>query len=257
MAAMPFNSVTLGEDLVSTAANAGGPGLESLLANTGPFRTIPVANLPPALYSLSIRSGQPPFLPYFLYTFPLSPSTLRKERAGMGNFYDIAGIPQLAGVQRVPDVYGYSPPMWTIAGTTGVKRHSTDRNLFTGLQSALILQAVLEQYFSLLAAAQSNASPGSPMTLPRLELYDYFASDFWQVVPLGPMAIIQSNAAPQLVNYQIRLVGIESLAQPLISGIDSILGPLAQDISSGISSLSSTIQGALGQYNPWSPAAST
>lgn len=237
------------------AANAIGPGLAAAFASHGPYRTVPVNSLPPALYALAIRSGQPPFLPLFIYTFPLSPSSLFKARTGMGNFYDESGSAQFAGVQRIPDVYGYSPPIWSISGTTGVKRHSTDRYIYNGLQSALILQAVMEQYFSLVAA--ESASGGTGATLPRLEFYDYFSSDFWRVVPLGRQGIIQSASAPQLVSYRFQFVGYESLIQPIIAGIDTALAPLEQTVDSGISGLSSTLVTTLGAYSPWSPSPSS
>lgn len=251
-----FLSSPLGEDLTGFAESAVGPLAASLLAGTGPYRTKPVPHLPPALYSLAIRAGSAPFLPMFIYLFPLSPQLLRKERAGMGNFYDVAGSPSLAGVQRIPDLYGYSPPIWTIAGTTGVKRHSTDRYLFTGLQSALVLQACMEQYFSFVAAAaQSGGSNGAGPTLPRMEFYDYFSSDFWQVVPLGPQGVSQTARAPQLVEYSFRFIGVQSLLQPLVSEVDSLVGQAAQGIGAGISNLSTSVSNSLGSYSSSSPVA--
>lgn len=247
---MSVSLTNLGEDLTGLATNSLGPLLAGVLAGTGPYRTKPVNTLPPALYSLAIRTGSPPYLPLFIYLFPISPSNLQKQRAGMGNFYDVAGSPALAGVQRTPDLYGLSPPIWTISGTTGVKTHSTDHYLFTGLQSALILQGVIEQYFSLVAAAGGT-------NLPRLEFYDYYASDFWQVVPLQPQTILQSASAPQLLQYQFRLVGIQSLLQPLTAAIDTLLSPLVASVGQGISSLGSSINSALGNYSPFGPAASS
>lgn len=226
-----------------------GPGLAAALGNTSAFRTRPAPNQPPALYSLAIRSGSMPFLPYFIYTFPISPANLRKEFGGMGNFYDVQGPPGSFGVTRVPDVYGMSPPIYTIAGTTGVKYHSTDRYLYTGLQSVLILQGAIAQYFALCAAAvQDGASQ-----IPRLEFYDFFQGDFYQVLPLGPQGVSQDSSRPQLVNYQFRLIAIQSLLEPLLSDLDSILSPLTQGIGQGITGLDNSMSSALGSYSPFSP----
>lgn len=234
-------------DLASAAL---GPGLAAAIANTSAYRTQPVSTFPPALYSLAIRSGSAPFLPYFVYTFPLSPSNLRKESAGMGNFYDVAGAPAGFGVARIPDVYGLSPPVYTISGTTGVKYHSTDRYLLTGLQSILVLQGAIAQYYALVASAvQSGAQQ-----LPRLEFYDFFQSDFYWVVPLNSQVISQDAARPQLVNYQLRLVAIQSLLQPLIADLDDLLGPLTEGVGSAINGLGTSLSSALGNYSQFTPS---
>ncbi len=218
---------TLGQDLTGLASNSLGPIAAALYANPGAYRTKLAGPLPPALYAIAIRSGTPPFIPYFVWIFPLSPSMLRVERGGMANMYDVAGNALNAGVQRIVDTYGFSPPIFTVQGSTGVNRHSVDRYLYTGLESALVIQGALEQYFSILAAASQSSSP-----LPKMELYDYFTLTFFAVVPIGVQGFYQSAGAPQLIHYSFRLVGIQSLLLPLVAAADSLLAPLTAGIGS-------------------------
>lgn len=247
-----------GPDLSSLGqlgVNAVGPlaaaGLNTFLAGQpGVYRTYPVSTLPPAIYSLAIRGAAVPFLPFYIYTFPISPSNVRKEVAGMANYYDVAGDSASLGVQRIADVYGLSPPTFTIQGTTGVKYHSTDGYLWTGLESILILQAALAQYFALVAEAGGSVGFGSS-ELPRLEWYDYFTSAFWQVVPMGPQGIYQDSASPQLLFYRYRLVAIQNLEAPLAEIADGVLGAISDGINAGISGLGQSLGSALGSYSPF------
>jgi len=232
------------------AANALGPAAAALLANSGPFRTQP-AITPASLFSLAIRQGSTPYLPLFIYTFPISPADLRKDVAGMANIYDVAGPAQTNGVTRIADVYGLTLPTYTIAGTTGVKYHSTDNFLTTGLESIQILQAAIAQYFSIVAA--SSAGGAQTKNLPRLEFYDFYSSEFYQVVPVGPQGISQNQSRPQLLNYQFRLAAIYNLLQPLTNAVDSIVGAISGPIGTGISNMESSLGNVLGSYSPFSP----
>lgn len=217
-------------DLISAAL---GPIAAALLSNVGPRRTKP-AQTPAGLYALALRAPTAPYVPLAIYTFPLGPSQIRRGVMGMGNFYDMGGNPANFGVNRVPDIYGQSPPIYTIIGTTGVKYHSGDNYLYTGLESIEILFSIIAQYYSL-NAAQAQAGQNNLYTL---EFYDYYMGQFWQVVPLGDQSMSQNNLKPQLIYYSLRLVGIASLEQP----IGALLDPILSLISNGASSLFSSAQ---------------
>jgi hypothetical protein len=242
--------------LTSFAQNALGPavgaGINAIINTTSGFRTRPAGPLPPAIYALSIRGATPPYAPFFYYYFPISPSNITKEVVGMGNFYDVAGPTLNFGVQRIVDVYGEAPPILSIAGTTGVKYHSTDGGFLTGLESIQILQAAISQYFAAVTAASTAGAGAAGNSLPRLEFYDYFTSSFYQVVPLGSQGIRQDSRTPQLLFYNFRFVVVENLETALIGAIDSMLGPLGQGIDSAINGVSQSLGSALGSYSPFS-----
>lgn len=175
------------------------------------FRTLPLPNLQLALYSLVIRD---PFYNIVAgYTFPISPSNIRKEINALTNYYDTQGPPYTQGVTRVVDVYGNSPVTYVIEGTTGWKLHSTDGYGLTGLQSIQALESVLQQF----ATLNETVISGQQQTnLYSLEFYDYFRGEFWQVVPCGPQILRQSRTRPLFVDYLFRLAGVQNLTSPLV-----------------------------------------
>jgi len=234
-------------DVAQAAANALGPAAAALLANTGPYRTQP-ATTPTALFSMAIRQAQMPYLPLFIYTFPLSPSALRKDTVGMGNYYDVAGTPANFGVQRIVDIYGQTLPVFSLSGTTGVKYHSTDNFLTTGLESIQILQGAISQYFAMVAAA--GAVTNTATKLPRLEFYNYYSGEFYQVVPIGPQGISQDSNRPQLLNYQFKWVAVSNLAAPLAAAADAVIGAISGPISAGVSALGTSISNTVSAYSP-------
>lgn len=232
-------------DLAQAASNALGPLAAAALANTGPYRTQP-ATTPPALFSLAIRQATMPYLPLFIYTFPLSPSALRKDSTGMANYYDVAGPASNFGVSRITDIYGLSLPVFSIAGTTGVKYHSTDNFLTTGLESINILQGAIAQYYSLVAAAGANLNTATK--LPRLEFYNFYSGEFYQVVPIGPQGISQDSNRPQLVNYQFKWVAVYNLAAPLAAAADAVVSAISGPLSAGISNMATTVGNTVTTY---------
>lgn len=181
------------------------------------FRTIPVPTPGLALFTLALRQPGPALLSFFTYTFPLSPQALRKEYTAMSTVYDIQGSPSQGGVQRVVDIFGNTPFTFVIEGTTGQQRHSTDGYLFTGRQSIDQILEILELYASLNQAQMANNS----RQLYTLEFYNYFAQEFWQVVPDGPQGITQTNQSPTLQFYRLRFAGIKPVNAPLVSNIFS------------------------------------
>lgn len=193
------------------------------------FRNISVPNFRPALYALAIRAPAPPFAIIAAYTFPISPSSLRKEYVAMNTVFDVAGNPAQRGVQREVDQYGAAPLIWTISGTTGWQRHLTDGFTQTGISSAIALQNLLWQFAELNQVQAQNAIPN----LYHLELYDFFTGEFWEVVPIGPQGIYQDARRPIIMNYSFRLAGIRDLSQPPTGGpIDPIAA--AFSVSPGV-----------------------
>ncbi len=238
----------MSDTLGNLTSNALAIGSAYFLQGKGPNRTN-VAQTPPALYSLVLRAPTAPFLPLAIYSFPMSPQNIRREVTGMGNFYDVQGSPSNFGVNRIPDIYGQSPPIYSIAGTTGVKYHTRDGFLWTGLQSIEILTGIISQYFSLNAAAAQAGSSN----LFRLEFYDFYMGEFWQIIPLGPQGLQQSSARPQLVFYSFRFVATQSLEQPIAALFDPLLSALATPINQAFTDLGSSIGNFLGSYSGNSP----
>lgn len=242
MSATLASTVLAGSTL---AENSLGPLVVGLAAGSGANRTQP-STTPFSLYALALRAPTPPYVLLFYYIFPLSPQMITREVGALGNYYDVAGSPSNFGVNRIVDVYGQSPPIYNIRGTTGVKFHSRDGYQWSGLESAQILEGMIAQYFSFNSAqAQAGAA-----NLYRLEFYDFYQYEFWEVVPLGPQGISQSSARPQLIYYNFRFVATTSLEQPIAQLLDPILQNLEQPIAQAYNSMSSDVTSFLGSYSP-------
>jgi len=216
------------------------------LSNVGPRRTQP-AQTPAGLYAIALRAPSPPYIPLAIYTFPLGPSQIRRQVTGLGNFYDVIGSANKFGVTRIPDIYGQTAPIYTIMGTTGVKYHSGDNFLWTGLESLNILFSIISQYFAL-NATQAQAGQSS---LYKLEFYDYYLGEFWEVVPLGPQEQMQNNARPQLVFYNLHLVAIQSLEQAPSDILDPIFSTIQNGINSAFTASSNAFTSVVNSYTPF------
>ena len=209
------------------------------------FQTLSLPNLKLALYTLSIRNPDPPNLPLLSYTFPLSPESIHKETLAMNNTWDVAGSADLQGVERVADIYGTSPPVFLIEGTTGWKFHSMDGFSMTGNESIAALQDALAQYASLNRDQMDNDLEN----LYLLEFYDYFTGEFWQVVPVGPQIIRQNNRRPLVFDYSLRLAAIKAVDAPLPIEInDPILNIFALTQPQAVTTLSASLSLTLSDY---------
>lgn len=232
---------TPGAEIISTIA---GPALTLAIAGKGPFRTQP-ASTPEGIYGIALRAPTPPYIPVFLYVFGLGPQQIERGVMGLGNFYDVQGQPSNFGVNRIPDIYGQSPPIYRVAGTTGVKYHSRDQFLFSGLQSVIILSSVISQYYALNAQQAANGNSN----LYGMEFYDFYLSQFWQVVPLGPQRLLQDvRRGPQLVYYDITLVGVASLEQPIGPAVDNLFSNLASNVQAALTSSQATTDSLTQNY---------
>lgn len=203
------------------------------------FSTVKVPNLRLALYTLSIRSPGFSLLSFFTYTFPISPSSVRKSFPAMSAIYDTAGSPLTAGVMRSFDDFGVAPVTYMIEGTTGWDRHQTDGYIFTGLQSIQQIQTLLTLYASL---NQQQKQANNP-SLYTLEFYDYFNQEYWQVQPVGEQEILQSERAPLLQYYRFKLAGIQTVSAPLISNI--FADPVQQLFAAGAGAAAGVVAGAI------------
>lgn len=113
------------------------------------FHTLDVGNRSVALYQLSVRDPSQAFADLMTYTFPLSPAAVRSEPNALSTFSDTQGTSLQSGVSRVVDTYGLAPPIFTIEGTTGWDRHSTDGYVLDGLQSIILLRNFIDTYIQL------------------------------------------------------------------------------------------------------------
>lgn len=213
--------------------------LASPLSQT--FRTIPVPTPGLALFTIALRAPSAAKLSFMTYTFPLSPQALRKEFTAMTAVYDIQGSPAQQGIQRIADVYGNSPFNFVIEGTTGQQRHSTDGYLFTGRQSIDQIMLLFGLYADLNQVQMANNDPN----LFTMEFYNYFAQEFWQVVPTGPQGVAQTSQAPTLQFYRFRLAGIQRVNAPLVSNIFS--DQIGQLFIAGASRVTGLVEGLMGE----------
>jgi len=211
------------------------------------FRTTDVGNgSTPALYQLSIRDPALAFADFLTYTFPLSPAEVRSEPIALSSFSDTQGLPLQSGVSRVMDSYGLAPPLITISGTTGWDRHSTDGYVLTGLQSIILLRNFIDNYIQL---NQDQRQVGNP-NLYALEFYDYFTSNFWQVEPIGPVVIRQTNDRPTLSYYRLRLAAICPVRLSAINIEDALLHTINVPIQQAIVSAAESVNTMLTIYGP-------
>jgi hypothetical protein len=193
-----------------------------------------------AVYRLSIHNPGKAKTALMTYTFPLSPSNIRRTETSMASFYDTPGTPGQYGVSRLVDQYGMAPLIFDIEGTTGWQKHLADGFQYTGLQSVQTIQAYLLEFAKLNAdKALANAHDFYTM-----ELYDYFSSVFYEVVPVGPQQVWQDQQKPLLSYYKFHLVGVRSIAAPPLPA-GSTSDPIASAFGAAVSSVQASVSGAM------------
>lgn len=228
-----------------------GSGLPSAYAQI--FRTTPVPVTQYALYRLSIHLPNKTKSALEQFTFPLSPTHVSKRMTSMAAFYDTqasqADMYARNGVTRIIDQYGMSPITFTIEGTTGWQKHLTDGYQYTGLQAIRRVQAMLNR-FAALNAVQASAQQDNFYTM---EFYDYFAREFYEVVPVGEQEIWQDASQPILSRFRFVLVGTRPVSapvlpagssnDPIVAAFKGTVANVAQNISTfaaGVGDLYST-----------------
>jgi hypothetical protein len=188
------------------------------------FSTLPasIVGQGVALWALSIRypGAAAAAVPGATYLFPISPQAIRAEPTALNTLYDTQGPSSTLGVLRQADMWGESPPIITLRGTQGFKRHSSDGFLLTGKQSLAALQALLAQF----AQLNQELMAKNAQQFYTLELLDYWNNSFWSVVPIGPIVFDQSADRPIIGAYTLRLAAIASVASPIpVWAVDALV----------------------------------
>lgn len=164
----------------------------------------------------------------------------------MSSYSETQGTPLQQGVARVVDVYGLTPPIFTIEGTTGWDRHASDGYILTGLQSVQLLAAFLARYAQL---NQIQRAAGIAQ-LYALEFYDYFGDNFWQVEPVGPQILRQAADRPLLTYYRFRWVGVKPVGIPILGLADAIAQTLGVSAAVAAVNAASSLGAMLTAYAP-------
>ena len=208
------------------------------------FSTGPVANIRVCLYTLTIRAPDASFSSVASYTFPISPQSIRKDTVALTSLHDVQGDPASGGVTRLADQFGLSAPIYTIEGTTGWRTHNSDNNTFTGLASVQKLEAFFVKFAKLNQQQLAKRNP----RLYRMEFYDYFKDDFYEVVPFGAQGLRQSAQSPLLSMFSFRFAALRPVSTPLGVVADTLIAKLfgvgALSAIGGVSSLCGSIASA-------------
>jgi hypothetical protein len=202
------------------------------------------------LYTLSMRGPDAvsSIFSGYSYTFPIAPQQMTKTTLALNAVMDVAGTATNAGVQRIVDQFGQTLPVYSIKGTTGWKFHSLDGYVWTGLGSIQRVQAILTAF----AVNNQNQIAGSQgSSLYKLEFYDYFSGEYWEVVPVGPQGVTQSVDKPLYSYYEFNLACVQKVSAQIpavaVDAVASLLG------ANGLAALSLTTSAA-GIFNSASNA---
>ncbi len=241
--------MSIGSDIESalgiSSGNPSPQGSPTAYAQT--YRNQQVPNMQQAIYRLSIHNPNKARTALATYTFPLSPSSIRRTETSMATFYDTPGTAAQYGVARLIDQYGMAPLIFDIEGTTGWQKHLTDGFKYTGLESIQTIQSMLLRFANLNADKMAAQSPN----LYTMEFYDYFSSVFYEVVPIGPQQIWQDKQRPVLSYYKFHLVGIKSIAhalEPANSTSDPIAAAFGAAVATVQNNVSTFVSGVSSLY---------
>lgn len=165
------------------------------------------------------------------YVLPISPQSLQIQRKSLSSWYETQGTSSQQNVNRIIDLYGLTPIIFTIRGTTGFNKYSNTGYDMTGTQLMKQLQFIMEAYFS---SVQSNQPS-------QLQWLDYFYGEYWEVVPVGPFNIQQDASRPLWMYYEFTLAGTHRLNDSQVPS-DPIQSNLAQ-AESAFGNLGTTMLG--------------
>lgn len=148
------------------------------------------------------------------FVFPVSPQNMQIARNSLVNWFETqgqvgTGSQTRFNVQRIVDLYGLTPMIFTIKGTTGYNKYYADGFAKSGTQWMQVLQAFIETYFQNL---QNN-----PTQPNDLQFLDFWYQEFWHVVPIGPVVIKQTSERPLWMYYEINLAGTSRIQNPQAS----------------------------------------
>lgn len=175
------------------------------------FRNIPIPNFRPCIYGMAIRNGQSKAITD-TFIFPLSPESVRTEYNALTNVFDVSGNASTYGVTRIVDQYGNTPPIITIEGTTGWQYHGQDGYHQSGLDAIQNLEDMLNQYAQGVATEVRNGATN----LDTMEFYDFFRSQYWEIIPMGRYGVRQDRNRPLIANYFFRFAATRALNGPNI-----------------------------------------
>lgn len=143
------------------------------------------------------------------FIFPISPQSLNIQRKSLSAWYETQGSATQNYVNRIIDVYGLTPPIFSIRGTTGFNKYSNTNYNMPGIALMRALQGFIELYFK---TSQTSVVIGN--TAPsNLQWLDYFYGEYWNVVPIGPVNVRQDSQRPLWMYYELTLAGISPLGQ--------------------------------------------
>ena len=183
------------------------------------FFTVPFPNNQTVLYRLRILGSTTPanvastldIIDEFI--FPLTPSNISRQVVNLTNYYDVKGDPndsQSFGVKRIIDLYGLTPPIISISGTTGFQFHSLDNFQWSGKASFARLIQVIQHYAALVAAASNSLQQLA--TFPHMEFTDGYTGETYDVVPISQQAFTQDLSRPIYQVYNLQFLATASVA---------------------------------------------
>lgn len=196
--------------------------INALLPNANQsFATQPVGPQGLSFYQLGLRApGTRSIIPTLTYTFSLAPQNITVTGTNLNPIFDTGGPAASGGVNREADLFGQSPAIYTISGTTGYKLKNTDGYLFNGLQSVANLQNIINQF----NIRNQQIAQNGGTEFYTLEYYDYYRNDFQQFVPIGKPKISQSTQNPLMVFYELTFAAIQPVSSPLPVFLVDLIG---------------------------------
>lgn len=183
------------------------------------FFSVPFANNQAVLYKLEIKSNLATSLDQSnsgttTFIFPLTPSSVTKSVINLTNYYDVQGDNTNNGVQRIIDIYGLTPPIITISGTTGFQFHSLDNYQWSGKSSFALLVQFIQQYAVLVATA---ANSNQTVQMPVMTFTDGFTGEVFNVIPMSRQAYSMDVSRPILQTYNLQFLAQSSTAPTAVS----------------------------------------
>lgn len=183
------------------------------------FSTVPFANNQTVLYQLKITSNVATSLDstnsgVTTYTFPLTPANITKSVMNLTNYYDVQGDSNNYGVQRIIDVYGLTPPIITISGTTGFQLHSLDAYQWSGKSSFALLVQMIQQYAKLVSLATTASQV---VQMPTMTFIDGYTGEQFNVVPISKQAFEMDVSKPIIQMYNLQFLAQATVAPTAVA----------------------------------------
>jgi hypothetical protein len=209
---VPTNVVNAVTGQASSLNNFSSPIVGNIPVVPQYFFSIPFANNQSVLYKMSIVVNGIPgtIVPDFI--FPLTPNNIQKQSISLTNYYDVSGPANSIniGVQRIIDIYGLTPPIITISGTTGFQFHSLDQFQWSGKASFALLVQFIQTY---IYAATAAATSSQATNVPQLQFTDGYTGEVFTLVPLNQQLYTQDSSRPIYQTYNLQFLATASVTQ--------------------------------------------